>query len=306
MKTFIQYLDTQLTEEILDACQLDELIAATPKRVRAVAKRRAREAGRSRGWELEGDKEPAYSQYKDDSSFANRGWSRMVRKTRVPSEKNIPDASAQSNYKTERGYARAANDPKLSPKFKKKLNRMATKERTAIIRHRTQGGMGPIRDPNRDARDISLGTVPQQDPGGAYAEKDARTHKTPQKPLDKIPNVRIKPTKNNPIMPAKGKRRTVSQRVWTPYIARGRRKHIEGNPKEINKWHDAQPKKKSWTDQYKGKEAWKMALLGGGNIRRQHYPSIMRKGLAGKRTVVPGFENSKSNFLKYEPDYSPD
>jgi len=305
MKTY-----TQLTEEIFDACQLDELIAATPRRVRAVAKRRAREAGRSRGWELKGDKEPAYSQYKDDSSFANRGSPpegyEIRRKTRVPSEKNIPDASAQSNYKTERGYARAANDPKLSPKFKKKLNRMATKERTAIIRHRTQGGMGPIRDPNRDARDISLGTVPQQDPGGAYAEKDARTHKTPQKPLDNIPNVRIKPTKNNPIMPAKGKRRTLSQRIWTPYIARGRRKHIEGNPKEINKWHDAQPKKKSFTDQYKGKEAWKMALLGGGNIRRQHYPSIMRKGLAGKRTVVPGFENSKSNFLKYEPDYSPD
>ena len=172
MKTFIQYLDTQLTEEILDACQLDELIAATPRRVRAVAKIRAREAGRSRGWKLKGDKEP-YSQYKDDSSFANRGSLRMFRPTRVPSEKNIPDASAQSNYKTERGYARAANDPKLSPKFKEKLNRIATKARTSVIKTRPwiHGG-----------ESFRAGELPQQDYKPAEAEIKAGTHKTPQKP----------------------------------------------------------------------------------------------------------------------------
>jgi len=158
MKTFIQYLDTQLTEEILDACQLDELIAATPRRVRAVAKIRAREAGRSRGWKLKGDKEP-YSQYKGDSS--------------TPSERNIPDASAQRDYKTERGYTRAANDPKLSPKFKEKLNRIATKARTSVIKTRPwiHGG-----------ESFRAGELPQQDYKPAEAEIKAGTHKTPQKP----------------------------------------------------------------------------------------------------------------------------
>jgi len=152
-----------LTEAVMEAVDLNELLAATPRRRKAVAKRRATDAGISRGWNLPGEP-PAFSPISD--------------KTPTPPAINRKRAEAKPKdelirKKTERGFTRAANDPKLSPKFKEKLNRIATRRRTEVIKMRPQvhGGDSWRR-----------GELPQHDYRPARAEIKAGRHKTPQTP----------------------------------------------------------------------------------------------------------------------------
>ena len=155
MKTFIQYLNAP--QEELDACQLDELLAATPRRVRAVAKRRAWRAGANRGWKLKGEKEQIYSELE-------------------------------------------------SPKFKEKLNRIATKSRTGVIKMRPEIDWGDMH---------RAGLLPQQDYKPAKAEIKAQTHKTPQEPRRESATTTMNP--------------------YTQYLSeRGMKQTLRGNnPKQI-------------------------------------------------------------------------